>query len=258
MKRNLSTRYAIPRQEMSLTRPNSFLAIALSVMLLVGLGYIAKAVSGTDYPIRKVSVEGDFRFLTPTYIQALVTKSLDGGFFQVDVQKIHRELLEEPWIFDATVERLWPDVIRVEIKEQIPTARWGENALLNSDADVFAPHVASIPQALPRLSGPVGTEIEVLRAYKKMAERLDALGMKVGSVSVSQRGAWTLTLTDNTQLIFGRDDIWRRLHRFCASFDVLLKEGWTRIAKVDLRFTNGFSVTERRRPELRSELQKNG
>jgi cell division protein FtsQ len=170
---------------------------------------------------------------------------LNGGFFQVDVQTIREQLLEEPWIAEAAVERQWPDVIRVAIKEQVPAARWGENALLNSAADVFAPNRASLPDALPRLRGPVGAEAEVLDAYRQMVVQLRKIGLEVGAVSLSQRGAWTITLRDDTELILGRHDIWSRLNRFCLSFDRFLKANWSRIAKIDLRFTNGFSVTER-------------
>jgi cell division protein FtsQ len=224
-------------------------ALGLLIALLIGLGYLAQSIrSETGYPIRTVAVEGDFRFLTPTYVQSLVTKAMRGGFFQLNVQIIQDQLLAEPWIAAATVERVWPDVIRVAIKEQVPAAQWGENALLNAAADIFAPNPGSIPEGLPRLNGPVGSESEVLESYGRIAEQLDELGLKVSVVSLSGRGAWTVTLSDDAQLILGRHDVARRLARFRAAFAPLLKPEWARIEVVDLRFTNGFAVTER--PEV--------
>ncbi len=240
-------------------RPRFFIAMILSFALLAVIGYAGQSViSRSVYPIRKVSVEGNFRFLTPSYIQTLVTKSLDGGFFQIDVQKIRRQLLEEPWIFEATVERIWPDVIRVAVQEQIPVARWGRSALLNRESDIFAPNSATLPAELPLLNGPVGSESEVLSEYREMTTGLADSGLKIAGVSLSERGAWTITLQDDTQLILGRHDIRRRFERFCASFGPLLKADWSRIAKVDLRFTNGFAVTERAAPEASEALQING
>lgn len=250
---------AKPREERPPLQARAAAALGLSLVLLIGFGYVAQSItSGAGYPIRKVSVEGDFRFLTPTYIQTLVTRALKGGFFQIDVQSIHHQLLEEPWLYEATVERVWPDVIRVAIKEQVPAAQWGQNALLNADADIFAPNPSSIPNALPKLSGPVGSESEVLSAYHDISGQLAVLELEVATVALSSRGAWTVTLRGDTRLILGRDHISQRLDRFCTAFKPLLKAEWERIATVDLRFTNGFAVTERAQRKARLEIRING
>lgn len=257
--RSSNSAQAKPREERPPFQPRTVAAAGLSLALLIGFGYVAQSItSGASYPIRKVSVEGDFRFLTPTYIQSLVTRVLNGGFFQIDVQSIHQQLLDEPWIYDATVERVWPDVIRVAIKEQVPTAQWGQNALLNADADIFAPNPTSIPSALPKLSGPVGSESEVLHAYHDITKQLAVLRLEVAAVALSSRGAWTITLRDDTRLILGRDHIPQRLDRFCTAFKPLLEAEWGRIQTVDLRFTNGFAVTARAPPEARPETRING
>ena len=224
----------------------SVLAAVLVLAVLGVFGYVLQSLLGPgSHPIRKVSVEGDFRYLTPGYIQSLVADSLHGGFFDVDVQMIRGRLLEEPWIFEATVERMWPDVLRVAIVEQVPTARWGPHALLNAAADVYAPAQSSIPTGLPTLNGPIGSEVEVLARYREIAAQLRALPLEVATVSLSERGAWTVGLRDQTQLVIGRRNIEQRIARFTAVFEPWLKPQWSNIATVDLRYTNGFAVQER-------------
>ncbi|MGH8597894.1 MAG: cell division protein FtsQ/DivIB [Gammaproteobacteria bacterium] len=246
------------REDRALRRFRAF-ALGSSIALCVMLGYAAQSVrSGTGFPIRKVSVEGDFRFIAPSDIQSLVTASLRGGFFQIDVEDIHRQLLEEPWIREATVERIWPDEIRVAIKEQIPAARWGKTALLSIDADIFAPNPPFALDRLPVLTGPVGSESEILGTYRQMKTRLSVLGLQVAAISLSERGAWSLKLRDDTLLILGRHDTHRRLERFCTVFEPLLKTEWPRIATVDLRFTNGFSITERASAEIDAQTRISG
>jgi len=226
--------------------PRALVAMVITLGVLAILGYVGQSLShSTNFPIRKVAVEGNFLFLTPGYIQALVSRSLHGGFFQVDVQEIRSGLLEEPWVRDAQIERRWPDIVRVRIEEQQPTARWGEHALLNTAADVFAPNPGTFPRGLPRLNGPVGSELEVLTTYRMVTERMRALGLKVASLELSERGAWTVGLEGETRLLLGRHRIEERLERFRAAYDLALKATWPEIASVDLRYTNGLAIRER-------------
>jgi cell division protein FtsQ len=220
--------------------------LVLAFGMLIAAGYLGQIVFGSDrHPVRKVTVEGNFRYLTPTYIQTLVGRELQGGFFQLDVEALRRQILEEPWVFDAAIERVWPDAIRVAITEQAPAARWGEHALLNTAADIFAPPPASFPPGLPRLSGPVGTENDVLSRYRQAQQAVRELGLRVASVDLSERGAWSLTFDDGTRLVFGRREVEARLAKFVAVYAPLLKHDWAGIATIDLRYTNGFAVEMR-------------
>jgi cell division protein FtsQ len=234
-------------------------SMLLTLALLVAVGYVGQSLTRTtSFPIKKVTVEGDFRFLTPGYIQTLVGRSLHGGFFQLDVQEIRRSLLEEPWVMEATIERIWPDVLRVSINEQRPAAQWGKHALLNTAADMFAPGVGTFPQDLPQLSGPVGSESEVLATYRLIAARMAALDLSVAWLELSERGAWTVGLTDETRLILGRHRIDERLQRFRQGFESALKENWHNVESIDLRYTNGFAIQERKLPKADLELEKRG
>jgi cell division protein FtsQ len=226
--------------------PRMIIAMALTLGLFAGAGYVGQSIlRAASFPINKVNVEGDFRFLTPAYVQALVTPALQGGFFQVHVQRIRENLIDEPWIQDAQVERVWPDAISVTIQEQQPAARWGRSALLNVEADVFAPSPGSFPGELPKLSGPVGTEREVLTNFKAMQVRFARLGLDVERVALSERGAWTVQLTGPVRLVVGRHRVDERLDRFEAAFGPVLKDAWPRLESIDLRYTNGFAVLER-------------
>lgn len=226
--------------------PRVLISMALTLCLFAGVGYVGQSVlRATSFPINKVNVEGDFRFLTPAYIQSLVMPALQGGFFHVDVQRIRESLIDEPWVQDAQVERVWPDAINVNIREQRPAARWGRNALLNTEADVFAPSPGSFPGELPRLSGPVGTEREVLTNFRAIDARLARLGLKVEWVALSERGAWTVGLAGPVRLVIGRHRVDERLDRFEAAFARVLEDAWPRLASIDLRYTNGFAVQER-------------
>lgn len=215
------------------------------LITITGIAWLAIALSDPSaLPIRKVMVEGEFNHLDPEDLQTVVVEAVDAGFFGVGVSEIQEILLNEPWIRDATIRRVWPDALRVSITEQTPTARWGDHALLNEHADIFAPAPEQIPSDLVHLSGPVGTELEVLERYAYIVEQLRLVGLSPAAVSLSERHAWTISTTAGRTLVLGRKDLEIRLARFVFGYSHGLSAIWNRIGRVDLRYTNGFAVAE--------------
>lgn len=227
-------------------RPLGWLFALLAVALVAAaLTVIEELRDPMAFPIRRVTVDGDFRYLAPANLRKTVADAVRGGFFHVDVQQVRETILDEPWVREATVQRLWPDTLHVSIVEQRPVAYWGEHALLNDAGDLFVPARASFPPGLMRLDGPVGTELETLDAWHHAAARLRPLGLELAAVSLSERRALTLRLTDGALLVLGRRATHDRLERFVAAYQKMLRDNWMRIAVVDLRYTNGFSIRER-------------
>lgn len=218
----------------------------LAVTILAGAGYFVQLVGDpAAFPIRKVKVEGDFRHLAPQYVEKLVSGAVNGGFFSVDVETIRQRILEEPWLYDVAVQRVWPDTIRVSIKEQEPVAYWGENALLNGQADIFAPDRQSFPPDLVALQGPIGSETDVLRRFRSAQSQFGPRGLRITRLTLSERRAWVIEVAGGTTIVIGRHAIDQRLERFSRAYDSMLKDHWARIATIDLRYTNGFAIRER-------------
>lgn len=209
-------------------------------------GYLTqKMLDPAAFPIRKIAVEGEFHHLDAEHLEQVVSSAIHDGFFGVDVADVRQRLLDEPWIFDASVRRVWPDSIRVSITEQQAVARWGEYALLNRFADIFVPEVDSMPRGLVRLDGPLGSEVELLSRYQLIQQRLGEIDLRVAGVRLSERRAWVVEIENGATLMIGRQAIAARLGRFNHAFKQVLKENWSRVALVDLRYTNGFAIREK-------------
>jgi cell division protein FtsQ len=223
----------------------SVVGVVAFLMFAYG-GYLTQQLFDPHaFPIRKIAVEGEFHHLTSEHVQRLVSNAVHGGFFDVDVVNVRTRILDEPWIFDASVRRVWPDTIRVSIREQNAVARWGEYALLNQDADIFVPDSSAIPSGLVVLDGPIGTESELLRRYSAIQETLDPIDLRVARINLSDRRAWAVEIKDGATLVVGRHAVAERLGRFSRAFEHALKENWTHVALVDLRYTNGFAIREK-------------
>ena len=119
--------------------------VVFSLILLATIGAIAWAASElsdpTALPIRRVQIEGEFKHLDPEHLQEVVVGVVDAGFFRVDVARVRERLLDEPWIREATIRRVWPESLHVSIVEQ-HRSRVGANRRCSTSAAISSPHRA--------------------------------------------------------------------------------------------------------------------
>lgn len=221
------------------------LALALVGALTAG---IATLFRPDTMPIREVRVEGEFRELSPARLEAIVEASIDGGFFSVDVGRVHAALLLEPWVQAASVQRVWPGALLVSVQERRAVAHWRGTALLTAGGDVFTPAPETAPARLPALSGPEGTQRLVLDRFRELGELLAPAGFSVTELLLSERGAWRFRLAAGPEVVVGRDEFHARVHRLIASLDQLLAQPVSRIDTIDLRYTNGLAVALKTNP----------
>lgn len=213
------------------------------------LALIAAAISGGFYlsqpetlPIKQVRIVGEFRHLSPSRLQILVTDSVRGGFFNVNVSVVRNELLKAPWVEDVEVNRIWPDTLRVQVKERVAVARWGENALLNADAKHFMPPLATIPYDLPLLIGPEGSYELVLNKFKELNQVLARVGLHLSELELNERRAWSFKVQRDFKVVIGRRDYERRVKRFVDVVVHAMSNRIDEIKEIDMRYTNGFAV----------------
>lgn len=193
-------------------------------------------------PIKQVRIEGDFTNLSPVDLQLLVTDKVRGGFFNLDVDAVRLALLEEPWVSEVTVERVWPDALRVIVIEQVPYVRWKEAGLLNAKGKYFAPELSTIPLHLPMLSGPDDSELVLLERFNLIQERVQVLGFKLASVTLNERRAWSFQLENGINVVLGRRDFEERLNRFLTLIPTTISGRIAQTDSIDMRYTNGFSI----------------
>src|SRR5690606_19115885 len=111
--------------------------------------------------------------------------------------------------------------------------------------DIFAPDPATIPHGLVRLDGPLGLELEMLELLRDLQPRFAALGLDLTELKLSARHAWTVVLGGGQAIELGRRDVEQRLTRFMRAYRAGLMAIWMEINRVDLRYPNGFAVSQR-------------
>jgi cell division protein FtsQ len=243
-KEPISLRVSLPKANLSwlkrLTWP----------LLLLGLGYgtyelSLRALPYANQPIAHISVEGDLSYANQQAVQRRIEPYASASFFSVDLLSMRHELETMPWIASAQVRRVWPDQLVVRLEEQLPIARWGDEALLNNQGEAFAPQELRNYQHLPQLYGPKRAQQRVMQQYQVLSQMLRPMGFTIASLELRERGSWFISTGQGIELLLGRDHVVEKMRRFTAIYDKALKEQQTNIARIDLRYANGLAVAWR-------------
>ena len=215
------------------------LLVLLTLSVQMGLQWLQDP---WRFPLEVVKIQGDFRHLDQARLQAQLEPHLGGGFFGVDVGEVCEVIESMPWVATATVKRVWPDRLSVLVTEQQPVAHWGENGYLNARGESFVPEPTRVDLELPALAGPAGHETAVLEQYRAMSRALAPTGLRLVGVTLDDRRAWRLRTDSGVQLELGRSDTRRRLQRLVQAWPTVFAERSDELQRVDLRYSNGFSV----------------
>lgn len=231
-------------EDMALVRWQGYLvkALAVAVGLALAAYFWQKMPRPEILPIKQVQISGLFAHLSPAELETKAANAIRGGFITVSVAGIKRELLQDEWISEVAVRRVWPDSLSIHVKEHEPVGQWGSSGLLSREAAVFSPPPESFPPGLPFLNGPRGSEAAVLEKYEFLKTELARRGMEIDMLALTERRAWQFRLADGPLVLLGRKDVEGRFERFFNFAIPYHLDSLLQAQSVDMRYTNGFAV----------------
>lgn len=229
------------------------LIVAAAVVLTGSVGYVLKQ---PEMDLRGVLVVGANRYVDIDTLQSRVRAELDGNFFTLSVDKVAQVVAEDSWVRRVRVQREFPFYLRIQVEEQVPVAYWNgvlDGDLINSYGEVFERQTnildpIDLPENLPQLFGPQDKAADVLSVYQSIAPMLRSTGFETTGVRLGEQGSWSARSSAGVLLQVGRGDVkevLRRVSHFETSFAAFQKESGRRlqdIARIDLRYPNGYSV----------------
>tara|TARA_R110001599_G_scaffold65838_2_gene185901 strand:- start:153074 stop:153892 length:819 start_codon:yes stop_codon:yes gene_type:complete len=225
-------------------RPSAWLN---RLIIVTGAGVVLVAalqayITLQSIPVQHITVTGELEHTRTDLVQDMVQPALVGGFLRADLQRIQAQLEELPWIYQATVQRRWPNALEIHVIEQLPIARWGESDFLNHEGEVFRSSSSKEWQTLPQLRGPEGSAKALVAGYQRIVEILRPLHLAVVQLAVDERGQVAVVLEGGMQLLLGSEDFLERMHRFVAIYRSELGTRATEVVRVDLRYETGIAV----------------
>lgn len=215
------------------------LAIGLVALPLVAVlnGWIA----GDRWPMRRLAVTGAFEQVDEAAVREAVLPHVQRGFFAVDLDEVRADVAALPWVEQVEVRKRWPDRLEVSLAEHTPIARWADGRMLSEEGLLFAAP-AGAGAGLPLFDGPEDRAGELMSFHSLARPLFLPLGLRVEQVRLSARGSWQLVLDDGTQIEAGRGEPQARLERFARMLPQLRQDPARRVARADLRYTNGFAI----------------
>jgi len=230
-------------------RPRWLHQLPLFVGLFALMGLAAGSLwwlSAPDsLPLRTVRVQGELQHVTQQEVRAAVLPHAQAGFLHIDINAVREALEQLPWVHSVQVRRAWPDVLLVQLREQQVLARWGDGGLVNPEGKVFRPLEPVAADGLPVLRGPQGTSVMVTAQFIELQRALLPLQLNIAEVAMDERRAWRLVLENGMELMLGRNEHPARMERFARAWPRILGPRSTSVARIDLRYTNGFAVSFR-------------
>ncbi len=219
------------------------------VALIVGIvytGFFVYFASTNAFPIKNVKVMGTYAYVKPSDIQTALTPFLqDKGIAAFSEWKAEKALEAMPGVADASIWRIYPDKIRVVLREKSAIARLSNGQLLAEDGTFFDVTNPAGAANLPILKG----ETQYIKPMLAMLESLMPVfaydSLKVTGLGLAENGDWSVQLNDQTWVMMGKEDLENRAIDFLTIYPLLIKTVPANQipAYIDLRYVHGLTVS---------------
>jgi cell division protein FtsQ len=198
------------------------------------------------------------RYASKDMILKLFEEDLGRSVFMLPIDKRRQELIVMPWIKDATISRLWPNRVSVEIIERKPIAfvkrEGGVETTVIDGEGVLMEAPASATFSLPVVSG-VGPDVEAEARHFRM-KRVERLIKDLGE-HIKQIGEIDAADTENLRivqpfrgravtLILGNRNFKMRYENFLSMADQLMEKLPNAIT-FDLRLEEQVTAAEEKK-----------
>ncbi len=220
-----------------------------TLMSFVALGLlVADHLYRPDtFKIEQLKITGQFRYLKPSDVEAVVVDSASGNFFSLDLDQIKAKAQSLAWVESVDVRREWPETLVLAVQEHRPAMRWGKGKWVTTAGQVIELPESIDAKNVITLNGRESQAKRILMKATHWKAKLQAHGLELRGVSLSDSDAWTLELFDQAQnaqfdLLLGHQDVSERLARFQMLFDKKFRFAERPLKRVDARYPDGLAV----------------
>lgn len=223
----------------SLRWRKSYNWIFLLLPLILAGAYLKQAEQ--PLPIRTIQLSGTFKNLDQQALEKALQPFLGQGFFSFDINQVKQILQHSPWIESVSVRRVWPDKLRVVIREKTAVARWDAQHLLSASAKVYRANTDAFSH-LPVVHAANHPPAWVLRQFYRLEARFHSVDERLIALRIDSRGALEVELINGLKIKLGRRDIDHKIDRLVSVYQQQILPRREQIQRLDLRYSNGFAV----------------
>lgn len=199
------------------------------------------AANALGFRITSVAITGR-KQLTQDEILAVGGVNGRSSLLFLDAATVRDRLKADPWIGEATVQKLYPGRLQIDITERTPFALWqqdGRLSVISEDGTVLEPYVAQRFASLPLVVGKGAQTrakdfLDLLAQYPQIAPNVKAI------VFVGER-RWNLRLASGLDIRLPEDNVEKALttlSRLNSEEQLFSRD----ITSIDLRLPDRLTV----------------
>lgn len=224
--------------------------VGMAVLLLAVVSWWA--LRHPAFSIARIVVEGELVHNNAVTLRANVAPHLTGNFFTINLKDARQAFEQVPWVRQAEVRREYPNSLRVQLHEHQAQAYWGPDtgtAMVNNMGEVFEANVGEVErEGLPRLSGPDGSAVDVLRMYYALEPVFQEMDVPIDALTLHDGGSWSVQLDNGARIELGggpEQQVLQRMQRFMRTLPQITQQ-YQRTAEAleyaDLRYPDGYAL----------------
>ncbi|HEY4665258.1 MAG TPA: cell division protein FtsQ/DivIB [Comamonas sp.] len=233
---------------MNVTATAMFAGVAVLLLAVVSWW----ALRHPAFSIARIVVEGELVHNNAVTLRANVAPHLVGNFFTINLKDARQAFEQVPWVRQAEVRREYPNSLRVLLHEHEAQAYWGPEtgtAMVNTMGEVFEANVGEVErEGLPRLSGPDGSAVDVLRMFHALAPAFTNIKAPIDALTLRNGGTWWVQLENGASIELGggtEQEVLQRIQRFLRTLPQITQQ-YQRTAEMleyaDLRYPDGYAL----------------
>ena len=208
--------------------------------------HMASATTTAGFKVNNFVLNGSDQ-VDSEVVKMHIGPSLQGDLFDLDVEEAREAIARNSWIESATVRKVFPDTLVVDIVERKPVALWKSNdrIFLVSRDGIIIDEAREEHSVLPQVVGE-GTNLAASDMLSTLA-RFPMINSRVAAyVRVADR-RWNLNMRDGTKILLPEQD-WKSsiasLYDLQARLEILDRD----LIQLDMRLPDRLVV--RLRPDV--------
>ena len=206
------------------------------------------------YLILNISSD-NVQHVKPKELKKLVIMELNGTALTTDLGPIYKSVLSHPWIKEATVRRIWPNKILVNLVEHNIIGVWSDGRFVTQAGKLLQfdkRQSESINKEkncfLLKLDGPNETVTAVLDKASMISKKAIKVGLQTTGVQLTNQYDWRVFFSNGMKMELGGENLEtpleKRLDNFFNSIAWVRKKIKKDLISVDLRYAQGFAFEE--------------
>ena len=207
-----------------------------------------------NYLILNISSD-NVQHVKPKELKKLVIMELNGTALTTDLGPIYKSVLSHPWIKEATVRRIWPNKILVNLVEHNIIGVWSDGRFVTQAGKLLQfdkLQSESIRKEkncfLLKLDGSNETVTAVLDRASMISKKASKVGLQTTGVQLTSQYDWRVFFSNGMKMELGGENLEtpleKRLDNFFNSIAWVRKKIKKDLISVDLRYAQGFAFEE--------------